>query len=323
MNAVIFAYNRPKLLFDLVNKIIEFKRYDSDTQETKFFSKVFIVQDGIRSTEKGARRENYHTLTELSCELELSDPRISRVAFENNVGLTRNTLRTIRLLKQECNQSIYFEEDKFPTLLGLDFLAKHAPSMDPYTYLDTAPLNIHKRVNQTSISTLFTDNGNHIYGEHLIRTVEELLVAKDRYKEEFERNLYRYLSSFLSGFALKRAYDYYSSYLSWGLTNPDRPDSLFAYALILKKKLKVCPIMPLTDNRSDQDGGGINVNTVPENRSFECTNSLKHIWGQLVCPKCERFGASERVALGKIEVVRAGLYFRKQQFISKIKNKNK
>ena len=89
---------------------------------------------------------------------------------------------------------------------GIVFLDQTSKSMDSAVMIDTLPLNRHLSGKQAQTSTLFTDNGNIMIGEDLYDRVKHLWSVKDKYQEEFEKNLHLYLSNFLSGYSLKKAF---------------------------------------------------------------------------------------------------------------------
>lgn len=92
--------------------------------------------------------------------------------------------------------------------------------------------------------------------------------------------------------------------------NSDRGDSLLSYSLILSKSLKNCPTLPLSDNWSNRDTRGKNVNIVPGNRGSDCNSSTTEIWEISICPRCEEQGVSERVELNRIGALKVGLNYR-------------
>lgn len=296
MIAVVLAYKRPELVIGLVNRILEIGGLASE-HGTSIFERVFLVHDGLRSSESIEDVKSYQQVRALCIELEKSDNRISIIHFEDNVGLTSHTFRTISALELPLRNCIFFEEDKAPNREGIEFLLTQSKGMDSCGYLDTLPIRVHSQRIGASLSTIFTDNGNHIYGESLIEIAREIFQVGDRFQLEFEKNLFEYFSSYLSGYSLGRAFRYYRDYFSWGLFNRDRPDSLFAYTLILNKKLKTCPISPQAENWSDRDTRGLNMNRVPKNRDLQCEGGSNLIWDVNICPDCERQGTSERVSL--------------------------
>lgn len=280
------------------------------------FSRIILIHDGIREEEKGESRRFHNQVREICIELDKRHSKVTSIFFDDNIGLTNHIFRIGGALDSNLRSSIFIEEDKAPTLQGIEFLDQTSKSMDSAVMVDTLPLNMHLSRKNTQTSTLFTDNGNTIIGEDLYDRVKHLWSVKDKYQEEFEKNLHLYLSNFLSGYSLKRAFGYYSKFFSWGLTNVDRPDSLLSYALILSQKLKVCPTVPLSENWSDRDTRGKNVNIVPDHRGADCNFSTTEIWGFDVCPRCEKQGVSERIELNRIGALKVGLNYR----ISKYRN---
>lgn len=129
-------------------------------------------------------------------------------------------------------------------------------------------------------------------------------------------NLYISLSDFLLGFSPKRAFGYYSKFLSWGLTNINRPHSLLSYALILSQKLEVCPAVPLSENWSYRDTRGKNMNIVPNNWGNDCNFSTTKILGFKICSRCERQGVSERIGLYRIGTFQVGLNYRLSKYLN-------
>ena len=313
---MVFVYKRPELTLRLVNRIkevnLEFKVAHGELP----FSRILLVHDGVRKSEDLPSRQSHRKARELCLDIEKWDSRVAYFPFDDNVGLTRHVYRVVDTLKLDIQKCVIFEEDKAPNVLGIKFLISMSRSKQSFSLLDTLPLNAHPKYEKGSFSTLFTDNGNIMISEELFELAKELLIAKDKYQSEFDRNLFTYLSSFLSGYSLRRAFKYYSNYLSWGLVNVDRGDSLLSYSLILSKSLKNCPTSPLGDNWSDRDTRGKNVNIVPDHRGADCNFSTTEIWGSDICPRCEKQGVSERIELNRIGALKVGLNYR----ISKYRN---
>ncbi len=305
-----FVYKRPELTLRLVNRIKEINLEYKVAHGELPFSRILLVHDGVRNREDSASRQSHRKARELCLDLEKSDSRIVHFPFDDNVGLTRHVFRVVDTLKLDVQKCVLFEEDKAPNVLGIKFLISMSRSKKSFSLLDTLPLNAHPKNEEGSFCTLFTDNGNMVVSEDIFELASELLIAKDKYQGEFDRNLVTYLSSFLSGYALRRAFKYYSNYFSWGLVNSDRGDSLLSYSLILSKSFKNCPTLPLSDNWSDRDTRGKNVNTVPGNRGNDCNSSTTEIWGHSICPRCEKQGVSERIELNRIGALKVGLNYR-------------
>jgi hypothetical protein len=313
---IILAYQRPELTLQLFTKL---HQINSDFQKKNgeyVFSWIVLAHDGLQD-KAGSEIRRYHEQTRQLCrDLEKDKANVKTLLFDKNIGLTQHIFRCIDAQGINSRDCILFEEDKIPTLEAIEFLKSSKDLMNPSCILDTLPINQHLGLELNYVSTLFTDNGNVVIGEELLNLAKELWIKKDLFQNEFEKNLLFYFSNFLSGFSLRRAYGYYSKFFSWGLTNIDRPDSLLSYALILSQKLKVCPTFPLSENWSDRDTRGKNVNIVPNNRGIDCNFSTTEIWGFNTCTRCEKQGVSERIELNRIGALKVGLNYR----ISKHRN---
>ena len=316
MIPIILAYKRVELVQLSFSRLLEIDSEFKVKYGSSPFSRIVLIHDGIREVDREKSKRFHNQVREICLELEKRHTKVTSIVFDDNVGLTNHLFRIGDVLDSNLRFSIFIEEDKAPTLQGIEFLNQVSNSMDSKVMVDTLPLNKHLGKKNTHTSTLFTDNGNLLVGEDLYELAKHLWRVKDKHQEEFEKNLNAYLSNFLSGFSLKRAFGYYSKYFSWGLTNIDRPDSLFAYALILSQKLKVCPTFPLSENWSDRDTRGKNVNIVPNNRGIDCNFSTTEIWGFNTCTRCEKQGVSERIELNRIGALKVGLNYR----ISKHRN---
>jgi hypothetical protein len=314
--AIVLAYKKWDLLLKLVARLKEINCYHIEKYTSPLFSRIILAHDGIRDQEGEAGKQDYIRVRKMCLELEREDPILSSILYTTNLGLTLNNFRILFDLGAKSSECIFFEEDKAPTLKAIQFLSHHSKIMDPLCLLDTLPLNSHLNSKNCSIPTLFTDIGNNIIGEDLLETAKKIWNVKDKYQVDFERNLSDYLSYFTTGFQFKRAFKYYSHYFSWGLTNIDRPDSLYNYCLILSKKFRICPVEPLSENWSDQNKNGLNVTTLPINRNNYCECSTKTIWGVNICPRCEKQGVSERVELNRIGALKAGLNYRISKYLA-------
>ncbi len=309
MIPIILAYKRPELVQLSFSRLLEIDSEFKVKYRSSAFSRIVLIHDGIREVERGKSKRFHNQVREICIALEKRHTKVTSIVFDDNLGLTNHIFRIHGALDSNLRSSIFIEEDKAPTLQGIEFLDQTSKSMDSAVMVDTLPLNMHLSRKNTQTSTLFTNNGNTIIGEDLYDRVKHLWSVKDKYQEEFETNLHLYLSNFLSGHSLKRAFGYYSQFFSWGLTNKDRPDSLLSYALILSQKLKVCPTVPLSENWSDRDTRGKNVNIVPDNRGNDCNFSTTEIWGLNVCARCKKQGVSERIELNRISALKVRLNY--------------
>jgi hypothetical protein len=315
--AIILAYKRPELTLNLVTRILNIDLDLKSKKGIQCFDKILLVQDGVRITEDSKAVIDHQNVKKLCLELEKEDSRISTMLYKENIGLTQHMFRIVEEIEVNTNDCIFFEEDKVPSLEAIEFLFYSRKSMDPLCILDTLPLNEHPKMKRSNIATIFTDNGNILIGDAIFDLAKHLWVAKDSFKIDFERQLHIYLSSFLSGFSLVQAQRYYSKYLSWGLVNGDRPDSLFAYALLLSKKFRMCPSSRLSENWSDRDTRGKNVNELPSNRGLDCMCKSIEIWGFEVCPCCEKQGVSERIGLTLTAKIKNSINYRLRSTLSK------
>ncbi len=117
--------------------------------------------------------------------------------FDEYVGLTRHVFRVVDTLKLDVQKGVLFEEDKATNVLGIKFLISMSKSKKSFSLLDTLPLNSNPKNEEGSFCLLFTDNGNMVFSEDIFELARELLIAKDKYQSEFDRNLVTYLNSFL------------------------------------------------------------------------------------------------------------------------------
>ena len=314
MIPVILAYKRPELVQHSIARLLEIDSEYKRIYGKGAFSSIFLIHDGLRETEDKASQGFHQETRELCVDLERANTKIQSITFNANLGLTHHMFRIIDNLDSELSSYIFFEEDKAPSMEGIQFLIQTSKSMNPADLIDTLPFNRHESLRQKSICTLFTDNGNTIIGDELLEVAKNVWFDNYRYQEIFSKNLYEYLGSFLSGFALKRAYSFYLGHLQSGLTNVDRTDSLFAYSLIVLKRFKTCPSSRLSEDWSDQDNRGKNVNSLPIGRNVSCKSHIIKIWQQNVCSFCERQGINDRTALNPVRAIFNSIGYRASRF---------
>jgi hypothetical protein len=297
--ALILAYKRPELLTNLVNRLLFVENEFLRKNARPFITQVIIVHDGLRR-EENTHGIKHHQETRLACK-KLADSskttRISTLLYKENVGLTNHVFRIVKDLGVQAQDCVFFEEDKAPTLESFQFLNRYHKELGEIELLDTLPLNKHSTNAYEKLGTLFTNNGNMVISNKLFHEASELWQTGRHYEKEFEKNLYIYFNSFLKGFALSRAINYYSRFFAWGLKNKDRPDSLFSYALVLRQRVKICPSTPTSEDWSDRDTRGKNVNYVSVHSGSVCKSSRIKVWEAEICPDCERQGVSKRVGL--------------------------
>lgn len=304
------AYKRKTLVKNLITQLTLVNENFKRKHNFEAFSKILIVQDGMRMTESQSGRKDFMEMRHyLSTEI-MQQPAIEVILYERNVGLTSHMLRIYADVGESARSLVVVEEDKCPTLEGIEFLVKNKAKMDSYSLLDTLPFNRHTFLKQDSLATLATDNGNIILGDELLELSGHLWNFKGKYQDEFELNLYEYLSSFIKSRYVMRAHKFWSRHLGRGLIDVDRTDSLIGYALVLKKKLKLVPTFRLTEDWSDQDYRGKNVNELPKKRNQECLNGVKDIWGLTCCPKCEYQGVTNRLSLNAFSRAKNSITYR-------------
>lgn len=310
MIAVIFAYRRPSLVLANALQTIKLNSEFKIKYGVEIFSEILLAHDGIRSNESLENRKAYEETLATCISLEQEFSEIKFIKFADNIGLTPHAFRIFQLLKSNADKAVVIEEDKSLKFEGLEFLYSNYKLMDSKSLIDTLPRSNHSTMNFTNYSTLHTDGGNLIYGSQLIETAKAIWKSKDKFKSDFENNLMYYLGSFLSGYSLRNAFRYYSNNLSWGLFNPDRPDALFAYTLIMSKQLKICPTSRLSYDWSDKSNLGLNVNHVRGNEIYACDSKPTKIWNFSMCNFCEKKHLSERVAITRLSRIRAHLSYK-------------
>lgn len=297
MRAVVLAYKRPELTFQNISKLLSISDALVSSNNVNVFSSIVVVHDGLRNTEDKDSFESHKRVSQVIKDFENSQKRVTSITYSTNVGLTNHMFRILDDLGELSSDCVFIEEDKMPTRAGIEFLRKNAIQMPEIALLDTLPIHNHLGSSRRTIQTLFTDNGNLVISEGLKEVSRELWREKDKCVNDFETNLRQYVGSIEYGFGAKRAFDYFSRYYTWGRHNPDRPDSLLCYALIVKSRLKTSPNQRLTIDSSDRDTRGKNVISLPKNRDSDCHFSSCELWGEYLCAICERQGTSERVGL--------------------------
>lgn len=318
MIPVVLAYKRPELTQSLIEKLLEIKACNFSDGKPCNFPAIALVQDGLRQEEDEIGINSYKLVGDVLRGYESIEYPVQLLRYSKNLGLTNHLFRILDDLSGVGEDIVFLEEDKFPSIEGFEFLKKHSDLKEQPMLLDTLPFQNHPNLKKTSIKTIFSDNGNFILGKDLKELSKELWVVKDRYKEEFEKNLMDYLETFNQKFAQTRAFSFFRDYLSWGLFNADRPDSLFVYALILSRNMKTCPPRRLSEDKSDRDNRGKNVNYLPKNRNYECLSDEAQVWGNSFCVPCERQGLSERVGLTPFASIMNSVRFRLRNTNSKL-----
>lgn len=297
LNALVLAYKRPELTNALVREILKINEEFRQIEGFRPISKIFLIHDYPRRSEDAYSLASHNAVKDVCDDLVSQNSIVKYVSYDNNAGLTNHILRVYKDLNLEPQATILFEEDKAPTYQGIEFLGNHKSKVSSSTLLDTLPISNHANLGEQTFNTMFTDNGNLIFGNNLFGLTLELWKVKDKYGEEFDRNLDTYFNSFLTGYSHHRAFHFYRNYWRWGLNSPDRPDALFAYALILSKSLKVCSMTRLSEDWSGKDHRGMNINKTINGRGKLCILESRIIFGKKICQCCERRGASERVSL--------------------------
>ena len=310
MIAVVLAYKRASLVQNNVLRIIKLNNDFKRKHGFEVFSEVLLFHDGLRTNEDYEGRNSHEKTLETCLSLELEFTKVKTVNFNNNINLTPNFFRICSYLEDKVSEAVIFEEDKAIKFEGIEFLYENYKLMDSKTLIDTLPRSNHVAKGKERFATLHTDGGNLMFGSEVIETARVIWGVKDKFTEEFEKNLTLYLGSFLGGYSLKRAFRYYSNHLTWGLFNPDRPDSLFAYTLILTKQLKICPPLRLSDDWSDHSAIGMNINQLPKNRDRICDRKPINIWNSHVCTSCDKRHLRERVAITRFSHSRSYLKYK-------------
>jgi len=310
MIPVVLAYKRPELTQAVIEKLLEIGVSKFSDGKPCNFPFIALVQDGLRQEENEIGVKSYRLLTNVLRAYASINNSVHLLKYSKNLGLTNHLFRILEDIHDARENVVFIEEDKFPTIDGLEFIKNQNELKEKPIMVDTLPFQNHPNALGASINTLFTDNGNFVLSQNLRELSKELWIVKDRYQREFEKNLMDYLRTFNQKYAQARAFSYFRDFFTWGLFNPDRPDSLFVYALILSRQMKTCPTRRLSDDNSDKDNRGKNVNYLPKNRNYECSANEAEVWESSFCVTCEKQGLSERVGITPVQTISNSFKFR-------------
>ena len=318
MIAVLLLYKRMELAHELLEQIISLDSLFQDKNRRPFFSRIYVVHDGVSVDEDYIGKKSHKVTREFALRVDQEYANVTTLVYDKNIGLTPHIFRIVEDLGAPFSDIVFFEEDKVPKIGSYEFLETVEFQNRQCYLVDTLPLNSHKNPQDNFYNTLFTDNGNFRVSDELASIAKSLWQNPYKNHHDFQRNLIDYFDYFLEGFALRSAFRYYEEYLHWGLTNPWRTDSLLTYSLILSKSLKSCPLERLSEDRSDQDTRGKNVNWVDKKRGALCDFPLADVWNYKICFICESQGVAMRAPLSMQERIQRSLRFRINKAVNRI-----
>lgn len=259
---------------------------------------VIVIHDGLRAS-ADSNEKNQHDKTRYDLlEYARIKNNFDVATYNTNVGLTRHFFRVYADLGEDTNKILILEEDKLPTKNGIDFLMKHAKKLDPKNQLDTMPLTDRHTLNMTELATLQTRNGNFVLGPELFNTAKEIYFGSNKFKNEFEYHLNKYLTLLSrSKIGLLSAKTKIKKIYEWQLNSIDRPDGLFEYTLIVLGGVKITPGSAQSIDISGLSTLGKNVNSKHKYNERICDGEQILYNQKILCKSCEIIGVESRVSL--------------------------
>ncbi len=261
---------------------------------------VIVIHDGLRES-ADLNEKNQHEKTRYDLlEYARVKNNFDVVTYDTNIGLTRHFFRVYADLSEDTNKVLILEEDKLPTKNGIDFLMQHAKKLGPKNQLDTMPLAYRHTLNITELATLQTRNGNWVLGSELFNTAKEIYFGSNKFKNEFEYHLNKYLSLLTTNrIGLMSAKTKIKKIYEWGLNSIDRPDGLFDYTLMVLGGVKITPGSAQSIDISGLSTLGKNVNSKSELTERVCNGVGGQILynQKILCKSCEIIGVESRVSL--------------------------
>ncbi len=301
MKKIILAYRRLNFVFKVLDSLIRLNEFDD----------IVIIHDGLRETADLLEKSQHDTCRRELINYTQSNKNLDIITYKDNIGQTNHMFRYIQDIGESTRKVIIFEEDKLPTKEGMIFLKNQSPIFDSNSLLDTLPLVKYHSPQVKNIATLQSGGGNLVIGPELFTSAKDLYYGQNKWEDDFDLNLNRYLSIFTSNrMALYAAKKKLKQIYSWGLSSQERPDYLLLYTLFVVNGVKLTPGSAESIDISGLSTYGKNVNTSNENAERVC-RLKKILFNQReLCETCERIGIQSRTGLSVPELFRKSIEHR-------------
>lgn len=294
---VLWAYARPE--FTTLN-IHRLSLYSDELD-------LVIVHDGLRegasTLEKISHSQTRNILTSSKlpkgCEV---------LVYDENVGLTQHFFRVSNLILRNYDGLINHEDDKLISFKGLQEITSLPKLRDVPMHADSRGNLKHVWKDSLWRNSLFSQNGVSFMNHSLIAAAQEEYSTGKVRLDKLKIALREWYSEMFSKKShLERIVDKVSQQLSWGISNPDRPDSLLAYTLLLRGQTKFVTNYDFSFDISHLDFRGKNQEYRDGFEICDDPGLQESSFGQ-ICRNCEITGVTNRVPIG-LSRIKSGVFF--------------
>ena len=293
---MLWSYMRPEMTGKSIEKITGWNS----------LSTLTIVIDGLRSAATESEREWREATIRIS-EKYLSD-QVNLLVYDTNIGITDHVNRVQHELLPRFPRAIWVEED-----FDLD-LARYCEYLEEITIPELPFMSCangqanHNKINGI-LRTLFPPYWGQVVNIRLTEEIEKVRqdkVIDEKVVRETLRLLNQYVG-FPKHFLFEKQVDYWLNYFKWGVSSPNRWDSVATYVLWkFSTPALVSPVSLITD-LAHTDTRGMNKRHSPQKLLNHKIQLLEVENGQL-CAKCEMY--KSRVPFSLIDAVSRNLSYK-------------
>jgi hypothetical protein len=289
LDVVLWAYSRPEFTKFNVERLLRFPQIRS----------LYIAHDGLRSSASEFESKSHKATRELITNFNLPS-HARNLIFDSNVGMTEHFFRVSDIVLQNSEGFVQHEDDKISNQATFAALAAVPKTLNSPQLIDTRNLFLHSSEDFSFRGAFTTINGVNFTNSSLVEAARQDYRFRNIDHYRVEKNLRVFFSSiFEHRKDFERLSKLLTSMLSWGLTNPNRPDSLLGYSLMSRGLLKQVSMNDLSIDVSHLDFRGANQEYRENSGRMFCKDSeiFESPFGK-ICRSCEVEGIKTRIPLG-------------------------
>lgn len=307
LDVVLWAYSRPEFTKFNIERLLRFPQIRN----------LYIAHDGLRSIATEFESQSHKTTRELITNFNLPS-HARNLIFDSNIGMTEHFFRVADIVLQNSDGFVQHEDDKISNQATFEALAAVPKTINSPQLIDTRNLFLHSSEDSSFRSAFTTINGVNFTNSALVEAAKLDFRTGEMNHDLVEKSLRVFYSSiFRNKNDYVRISKSLTTMLSWGLINPNRPDSLLGYSLVSRGLLKQVSMNDLCVDVSHLDFRGANQEYRDPSSRKVCKGGefFESPFGK-ICSWCEIEGIKTRIPLGYMNRLQSYLGFRLGKIIS-------
>ena len=300
LSVVLWLYARPEFSWINISRL----------SQNHDISRLYIVHDGLRKDASNIERNSHQQVRRLILSQHFP-PKVDVLTFEDNVDLTNHFFRVARVVLENCESFVNHEDDKISNKEIFRLFSEVEVDKNLPQFFDTRNLQVHQWKDSVWRRALYSINGVNLMNRSLVDSAENDFRTKVFDSQAIKKTIEEFYNQILFKKSdIGRVVSRLAEIISWGLTNPNRPDSLINYTLLSRKQLKHVTNLNLSHDLSAIDFRGANQEYLEKEDLQICYDvTLRKTDMGAICENCEIEGIKSRVPLGFQSRAKAYLSF--------------